>query len=58
MTTAPQRRPSLVRRLVLLASVWSLAALVVTGLVLTALFQQAALSRFDQGLNDVVQGLY
>jgi hypothetical protein len=35
-----------------------LAALVVTGLVLTALFQQAALSRFDQGLNDVVQGLY
>ena len=58
MTTAPQRRPSLVRRLVLLASVWSLVALVVTGLVLTALFQQAALSRFDQGLNDVVQGLY
>jgi signal transduction histidine kinase len=44
--------------LVLLASVWSLVALVVTGLVLTALFQQAALSRFDQGLNDVVQGLY
>ena len=58
MTTAPQRRPSLVRRLVLLASVWSLVALVVTGLVLTALFQQAALSRFDQGLNDVIQGLY
>jgi signal transduction histidine kinase len=44
--------------MVLLASVWSLAALVVTGLVLTALFQQASLSRFDQGLNDVVQGLY
>jgi len=64
VTLGPQRRsslvrrPSLVRRLVLLASVWSLAALVVTGLVLTALFQQAALSRFDQGLNDVVQGLY
>ncbi|MCX8499031.1 MAG: ATP-binding protein [Caulobacteraceae bacterium] len=58
MTSGLQRRPSLVRRLVLLASVWSLAALVVTGLVLTALFQQAALSRFDQGLNDVVQGLY
>ena len=58
MTLGPQRRPSLVRRLVLLASVWSLAALVLTGLVLTALFQQAALSRFDQGLNDVVQGLY
>jgi signal transduction histidine kinase len=51
-------RPSLVRRLVLLASVWSLAALVLTGLVLTALFQQAALNRFDQGLNDGVQSLY
>lgn len=58
MASGIPRRPSLVRRLVLLASVWSLAALVVTGLVLTALFQQAALSRFDQGLNDVVQGLY
>ncbi len=58
MSLGTQRRPSLVRRLVLLASVWSLVALVVTGLVLTALFQQAALSRFDQGLNDVVQGLY
>jgi signal transduction histidine kinase len=44
--------------LVLLASGWSLMVLVVTGLVLTALFHQAALSRFDQGLNDVVQGLY
>lgn len=58
MISRTPRRPSLVRRLVLLASVWSLAALVLTGLVLTALFQQAALSRFDQGLNDVVQGLY
>ena len=54
----PVRRPSLVRRLVLLAFGWSLMVLVVTGLVLTALFHQAALSRFDQGLNDVVQGLY
>ena len=56
--TARAGRPSLVRRLVLLASGWSLMVLVVTGLVLTALFHQAALSRFDQGLNDVVQGLY
>ena len=56
--TAKAARPSLVRRLVLLASGWSLMVLVVTGLVLTALFHQAALSRFDQGLNDVVQGLY
>ena len=56
--TAQAARPSLVRRLVLLASGWSLMVLVVTGLVLTALFHQAALSRFDQGLNDVVQGLY
>lgn len=58
MSQLAARRPSLVRRLVLLASGWSLAVLVVMGLVLTAMFQQAALSRFDQGLDDVVQGLY
>lgn len=58
MILGNRSRPSLVRRLVLLASVWSLAALVLTGLVLTALFQQAALNRFEQGLNDGVQGLY
>ena len=60
MTSGPAaaRHPSLVRRLVVLASGWSLMVLVVTGLVLTALFHQAALSRFDQGLNEVIQGLY
>ena len=52
------RRPSLVRRLVVLAAAWILAALLITGGVLTALFQQAALSRFDKSLTDVADGLY
>jgi signal transduction histidine kinase len=50
-------RRSLVGRLVLLAAGWSLAVLIVTGLSLTAFFQQAALSRFDLGLVDLVEGL-
>lgn len=50
-------RRSLVGRLVLLAAGWSLAVLIVTGLSLTAFFQQAALSRFDLGLADLVEGL-
>lgn len=50
-------RRSLVGRLVLLAAGWSLAVLIVTGLSLTAFFQQAALSRFDLGLVDLIQGL-
>ncbi|MDP1632807.1 MAG: sensor histidine kinase [Caulobacter sp.] len=51
------RRRSLVGRLVLLAAGWSLAVLVVTGLSLTAYFQQAALRQFDLGLVDLIQGL-
>ncbi|MDR3507102.1 MAG: sensor histidine kinase [Caulobacteraceae bacterium] len=51
-------RPSLARRLVLLAAIWSLAVLVVTGLAQTALFRQEAISRFDDDLFDVADGLY
>lgn len=51
------RPRSLVGRLVLLAAGWSLAALVVTGVLLTAFFHQAALRRFDLGLVDLVDGL-
>lgn len=49
--------PSLVRRLVLLASVWSLAVLVASALLLGLLFEQAALRRFDQGLADLTDSL-
>lgn len=50
-------RRSLVGRLVLLATGWSVAVLIVTGLSLTAFFQQAALNRFDLGLVDLIEGL-
>ena len=50
-------RPSLARRLVLLAVGWSFAALVVTAVVLALLFQQAALRRFDQTLGILVDNL-
>jgi signal transduction histidine kinase len=50
-------RSSLVGRLVLLAAGWSLIVLIVTGVALTAFFQQAALRRFDLGLVDLTQGL-
>ena len=52
------RTNSLVGRLIWLAAGWSLLALVITGLLLSALFQQAALRRFDQGLTDVADALY
>ena len=51
------RRPSLVRRLVLLAVGWSLAALVITAVVLAFLFQQAAIRRVDQGLHVLIDNL-
>ena len=51
-------RPSLSRRLVLLAAIWSVAVLLVTGVALTALFQREAVDRFDDGLLDTVNGLY
>lgn len=50
-------RRSLVGRLVLLAAGWSVIVLIVTGVALTAFFQQAALRRFDRGLVDVSQDL-
>src|SRR6516162_4829001 len=51
------RRPSLVRRLVLLAVGWSLAALVITAVVLAFLFQQSAIRRVDQGLHELIDNL-
>lgn len=50
-------RPSLARRLVLLAVGWSLAALVVSAAVLALLFQQAALQRVDQTLGELIDNL-
>jgi signal transduction histidine kinase len=50
-------RPSLARRLVLLAVGWSLAALVITALVLAFLFQHAAIRRVDQGLHELIDNL-
>jgi len=52
------RRPSLALRLVLLAGIWSVVILVVTGVFLTALFHEESVSRFDDGLFDVANGLY
>jgi signal transduction histidine kinase len=52
------RRPSLALRLVLLAGVWSVVILLVTGVLLTALFHEESVSRFDDGLLDMVNGLY
>ena len=51
------RRPSLVRRLVLLAAGWSLTVLLVSAMVLALLFQQAALRRFDEGLSELIDNL-
>ena len=57
MSKAAPRHPSLVRRLVLLASVWSLAVLVVAGLGLSAYFTRTATARFDDGLSESVDNL-
>ncbi|HWA62725.1 MAG TPA: ATP-binding protein [Caulobacteraceae bacterium] len=57
MSQAPPRHPSLVRRLILLASAWSLAVLVVAGLALTVFFAQASTRRFDQGLSETLYNL-
>jgi signal transduction histidine kinase len=51
------RRPSLVRRLVLLAVGWSLAALLITAVVLAFLFQQAAIRRVDENLHALTDNL-
>ena len=44
------QRPSLARRLVLLAVGWSVAALVASAVLLAFLFQQAAVRRLDASL--------
>jgi signal transduction histidine kinase len=49
--------PSLARRLVLLALGWSLAALIIAAAVLAVLFQNAAVRRVDQTLNDLTVNL-
>ena len=49
----PRRPPSLVRRLIWLAAVWSLLVMLGAGVALTAFFQRAALSRFDQSLYEL-----
>jgi signal transduction histidine kinase len=48
---------SLVRRLVWLAALWIVAALLLTGVVLTWFFQQSAIRRFDQNLTYVTDAL-
>ncbi len=52
------RRPSLVRRLVLLAVVWNAVVLIVAGVFLTAQFRDAAIRRFDQSLAVLTDDLY
>jgi signal transduction histidine kinase len=49
---------SLVGRLVLLASIWSLALLIAAGVALTASFNASTLERFDQGLSEDADDLY
>jgi signal transduction histidine kinase len=52
------RRPSLQRRLVLLAAIWSLVILAVSGLLQVALFRQASIMRFDDDLKEDAQSLF
>ncbi len=54
----PPPHASLSQRLVMLAAVWSVAVLIVSGLALTALFRQEAISRFDDDLFYLADGLY
>ncbi len=51
-------RLSLAARLIGLATVWSLAVLLVAGFALSNFFHDASLSRFDQGLTDITDTLY
>jgi len=55
---ADLRRPSLVRRLILLAAGWGLLALIVAGFVLTSQFQRYTIGRFDEALNDLRENVY
>ena len=51
------RPGSLVRRLVWLAAGWILAALLLTGVALSAYFQQSTFRQFDRGLADTIEAL-
>jgi signal transduction histidine kinase len=51
------RGPSLVRRLVVLAAVWSLAVLAGAGVGLSFFFHYSAIDRFDDELAEAVDGL-
>ena len=51
-------KPSLVRRLVVLAGVWNLVVLLLAGTFLTAQFREAAIRRFDQSLAVLTDDLY
>jgi signal transduction histidine kinase len=51
-------KPSLVRRLVLLAGIWNLVVLLLAGVFLTAQFRDAAIRRFDQSLAVLTDDLY
>jgi signal transduction histidine kinase len=53
----PLGRASLVGRLVLLAAAWSLAVVVLAGVALSAFFSHAATQRFDNGLDEALDGL-
>jgi signal transduction histidine kinase len=55
LSQAHPRRPSLVRRLVVLAAAWSLATLVVAGVVLTMRFQNAAQGRLEDRVDETIQ---
>ena len=48
---------SLVGRLIWLAAAWSIAVLAVTCIAVTAFFYIGAISRFDQGLREIAEGL-
>lgn len=51
------RQPSLVRRLVLLAAGWSLLILIIGALILTALYRHSSVTRFETGLDDMIDDL-
>jgi signal transduction histidine kinase len=52
------RRRSLVRRLVLIAGIWTLLVVLVAGVFLTAQFRSAAIRRFDSSLAVLTDDLY
>ena len=58
LAAPPDPRRSLVGRLVWLAAVWCLLALLVTGLLLTSLFERSALGRYDRSLSGDADDLY